>query len=256
MRSAFLAICIGLAPCTLLGASLPEAPSDCAEQVASKGFCASTQVPARGPIRLNFFAVVEASDYPTPDKLLGRYLNFAAWPKYIQATGSNAVIFERSEAMPSYTNSEGKEILPQYYNYRIKTAIGYQKVRGLNLHEFEEAYPGAEKSLHYTMPTTGIQKVPQGENPLNGAEGLKFHSGHVHSVDCASQTRDYCLASQRLLIYEIEASPSIDILPRVAATAMQTAIEAILVGMVAPPDGRLTARPTKKSFPDLDPDED
>ena len=85
------------------------------------------------------------------------------------------------------------------------------------------------------MPNQGLQTVPAGENPLQGAEGLKYQSGQVHSVNCAEQSRDYCLPSQRLLIYEIEATPSIDILPKVAANAMQAAIEAILIGMVAPP---------------------
>ncbi len=231
-----LCLSLGLSTLSAYAASLPEAPPDCAEQVSSKGYCTKVQIPNRGPIKLSFFAVVEASDYPDADKLLARYQNFAAWPSYRELSGSNAILFNRSEAMNPITLEKGRQLTPHYYNYRIKTAIGYQRIRAINLNEVVAPTEGAEKTIVYTMPSEGAQNVPVGENPLQGAEGLKYQTGQVHSVNCAEHTRDYCLPTQRLLIYDIEASPSIDILPKVAANAMQAAIEAILIGMVAPPD--------------------
>jgi hypothetical protein len=247
-----LSLCLGLSPFSVVAKNLPEAPLGCAEQVSSLGFCTQVTVPPRGPIQLSFFAVVETSDYPDADKLLARYQNFAAWPAYREISGSNAILFNRSEALAPISGQDGRILYPHYYHYRIRTAIGYQKIRALNLNEFVTPAPGAEKTIAYTMPSDGSQTVPEGEAPLVGAEGLKFQSGRVHSVDCAERPRDYCLPTQRLLIYEIEAIPSIDILPKVAASAMRSAIEAILVGMVAPPDLALPKAKTCQLTDDTD----
>ena len=61
---------------------------------------------------------------------------------------------------------------------------------------------------------------------------MQFQTGSVHAVDCASGSYAFCSEEQFLLIYETNLQPDIDILPKVAAASIQSAIEALLVGML------------------------
>jgi len=125
---------------------------------------------------------------------------------------------------------DNETIFRHFYDYRLKSPIGYQNVRGVTFNSRVTPYAGALASLEFEAQNTGAQEVPAGEKLLVGSEGVKFQTGAVHAVSCAAT--NFCDDTQWLLVYETKLQPEIDLLPKVAATSIQAGIEALLVGML------------------------
>ncbi len=212
--------------------NLPAIPADCAKSVAEVGYCSAVQAPTfKGPIDMQFFVVVDKSSYPTVDSIINRYLAFDYWPEFSKSTDSDALLFNKSARMASFDKDQ-TTIYPHYYDYKMKSPIGYIKVRGVTHNYFVPAVTGAVRTLEFVAQANGPQTVPAGEKPLNGLEGVKFQTGAVHAVDCSSNPVAFCSADQFLLVYETNVQPDIDLLPKVAAASIQAGIESLLVGML------------------------
>ncbi len=211
---------------------LPAIPADCAKSVADLGYCSAVQAPTfKGPIDMQFFVVVDKSNYPTVTSIINRYLAFDYWPEFSKSTSTDSLLFSKSARMPSFDKDQ-RTIYPHYYDYRLKSPIGYIKVRGLTHNYLVQPYTNAVMSLEFVAQTAGPQTVPAGEKPLDGLEGVKFQTGAVHAIDCANGSVSFCSADQFLLVYTTNLQPDIDLLPKVAAASIQSGIESLLVGML------------------------
>jgi hypothetical protein len=185
-----------------------------------------------GSIEMKIFAVVEKDDFNGPDELIAIFTDVAAWPDYVENTGSKDLVINRSANLASGQNDDGFMIYKSYADYKIQTPIGYQPVRSVTISSVVEPYANALRSLEFSAQTKGPQPVPVGAKPLKGAEGVKSHTGSVHVADCVEF--DICPNNQYLLIYETSIKPSVNLLPKVAASSILKATEALLVGMFMP----------------------
>lgn len=211
--------------------SLPELPKGCAQDIAVKGFCSgfSTSGVTSGSVTATIYAVIDADQYPDAQSLYERYVDFDQWSDFAANSGSPDIFFNTSKKMASETGADGKEVLKHYFDYEINSPIGFQKVRAVSDYRLVDAYDGASLSLEFVVRTQGQQKVPQGENPLTGAVGIKSQTGVVHAVDCS--TTELCGDGEIMIAYYSEIRPAIDLLPSLAGPAITAGSEAILIGM-------------------------
>jgi hypothetical protein len=211
---------------------IPAIPANCAAGVADKGYCAEAVIPSGGfPISIRFFVVVEKDNYPTGDDLLDKYLAFDQWPAYAESTGSDSIIFEKSARLTDKKDAQGRIAMRHYFNYKLKSPIGYQKVRGVtHNHRLAKPHVGAVSTTEFVVQTSGPQEVPAGEKALNGAEGLKLQTGSLNLVSCAGT--NLCSNSQWIVIYESTITPAINLLPKVVAQSVGKGVEDIIVGML------------------------
>lgn len=228
---------IGLYACTQAAMAaeqkaIPPIPANCAAGVADKGYCSEAVIPAGGfPFSIRFFVVVEKEVYPTGDELLAKYLAFDQWPAYAASTGSDNLIFTKSLRMGDKVDAQGQPILRQYFDYKLKSPIGYQRIRGITHNEhLKEAYIGAESTTEFVVQTSGPQEVPAGEKPLNGAEGLKLQTGSLNLVSC--EGTGLCSDQQWIVIYESTITPAINLLPKVVSASVEKGIADVIVGML------------------------
>lgn len=212
--------------------TIPPIPANCAAGVADKGYCTDVVIPAAGfPFSIRFFVVVEKDVYPTGDDLLDKYLAFEQWPAYAASTGSDNLIFAKSLRLTDKADAQGQPILRQYFDYKLKSPIGYQKIRGIMHNQrLKEAYIGAESTTEFVVQTSGPQEVPAGEKPLNGAEGLKLQTGSLNLVSC--QGTGLCSDQQWIVIYESTITPAINLLPKVVSASVEKGIADVIVGML------------------------
>jgi hypothetical protein len=212
--------------------SIPPIPAGCASSIADQGYCTATVIPSGGfPISIRFFVVVEKDIYPNSKALLDKYLAFSSWPDYVASTASDNIVFSKSVRMKDKTDAQGTVIARHYYEYKLKSPIGYQKVRGVthNVH-LKQPYQGAVSTTEFAAQTSGNQEVPAGEKPLTGAEGLKLQTGSMNMVSCAGT--GLCSSDQWLVIYESSITPTINLLPKVVATSVENGIADVIVGML------------------------
>jgi hypothetical protein len=212
--------------------SIANIPNDCARGVADQGYCTETVIPEGGfPFSIRFFMVVDKDKFPTGDDLLERYLAFDQWPAYAASTGSDNVVFARSLRLPDRVDAAGHPILRQYFDYKLKSPIGYQKIRGVTHNQrLDVPYAGAVSTTEFVVQTAGTQEVPAGEKPLNGAEGLKLQTGSLNLVSC--EGTKLCADDQWIVIYESTITPAITLLPKVAASSVEKGIADVIVGML------------------------
>jgi|GEM_PF-3190497 len=215
-----------------LSASLPTAPANCADSIAEKNYCAETVVPQGGfPFTLRFFIVVEKEVYPTIEVLLDKYLAFEKWPAYTDTVDSDSIVFNKSVRLTDKVNTDDTVVARHYYDYKLKSPIGYQKIRGVTHNKrLATPYKGAQGTIEFAAQTAGLQEVPVGEKPLNGAEGVRVQTGVINALDCTGT--DLCSDNQWLLIYESSITPSITLLPKVAASSVERGLETVLIGML------------------------
>jgi hypothetical protein len=212
--------------------SIPPIPANCANGVADKGYCTEAVIPPGGfPISIRFFVVVEKENYPTGEDLLTKYLAFDQWPAYAESTGSDNLIFNRSLRMQDKVDGQGQVLMRQYFDYKLKSPIGYQKIRGITHNQrMIKPYRGAESTTEFVVQTSGVQEVPAGEKPLNGAEGLKLQTGSLNLVSC--EGTGLCSDQQWIVIYESTITPAINLLPKVVASSVEKGIADVIVGML------------------------
>lgn len=232
MKNFAFALALSLPTLGLAAKSLPNVPANCLQDIQMNGYCADFDAPIfMGPVNIRFFIVVDKADYPTVDSAIARYMDFASWPEFVMDSGRSNIEFHSSSVLsPIPAVGSRPEIIRHYANYRLKAPIvGWQDVRVVT-HNYKVApYQNALASLEFEVQNRGAQQVPVGESPLMGSEGVKSQTGSVHAVDC--KLSNLCNDNQHLLIYHSKISPDIDILPKVAAGAIQEGVEAIIVGM-------------------------
>jgi hypothetical protein len=208
----------------------PKDVASCSSAIAEQSYCIETDASAF-PIKVRFFIVVDKETYPTVEGLLEKYLAFDQWPAYTESVGSDAIVFTKSERLSDLTAADGSLIARHYYDYKMKSPIGYQKVRGVS-HNQRLATPhaGALGTIEFVAQTSGPQEVPAGEKPLNGVEGVKMQTGSINAIECVDNK--LCSEDQWLLTYESDITPAITLLPKVAASSIEAGLETVLVGML------------------------
>jgi hypothetical protein len=165
------------------------------------------------------------------ETILDKYLAFDQWPAYTDTVGSDAIVFNNSARLNDLTNNDGSVVARHYYDYKLKTPIGYQKVRGVTYnHRLAKPYAGSEGTIEFVAQTSGPQEVPAGEKPLNGAEGLKLQTGIINAISCTNT--ELCGEGQWLLVYESSITPAITLLPKVAAASIEKGLVTVLIGML------------------------
>ncbi len=213
-------------------AVIPSPPPSCAEEVAQKGFCTETLFTNNAfPFTIRFFAVVDKAVYPNVDSLLAKYFAFGNWPDYVKSTGNDNIIYLSSQSMPDKEGAQGSKIVRHYFDYKIRSPIGFQHIRGVTHNTLlKVAHEGAVSTTEFEVQTTGEQEVPKGEKPLVGAEGLKLQYGSVSTISCEGQT--ICGPEQWLVLYESTITPAVNLLPKSAAAAVEKGITDVIVGML------------------------
>lgn len=215
---------------TVKAPPVPKDMASCLSDIADQRYCTETEN-ASFPITVRFFIVVDKEVYPTVETLLDKYLAFDQWPAYTETVGSDTIVFDKSARMSDKTAADGGLIARHYYNYKLKSPIGYQKVRGVtHNHRLATPYDGAIGTIEFAAQTTGAQEVPAGEKPLTGAEGVKFQTGVINALACTGS--ELCNEDQWLLIYESTITPAITLLPKVASASVEQGLETVLVGML------------------------
>jgi hypothetical protein len=211
---------------------VPAIPASCTASVEDKGYCTETLIPSGGfPITVRFYVVVDKDNYPTGDDLLDKYLAFDQWPAYAESTGSDSIIFAKSVRMSDKKDAQGRVAMRHYFDYKLKSPIGYQKIRGVtHNYRLAKAHVGAVSTTEFYVQTSGPQDVPAGEKPLNGAEGVRLQTGALNLVSCAGT--NLCSNSQWIVIYESTITPAINLLPKVVAQSVEKGVEDIIVGML------------------------
>lgn len=211
---------------------IPPLPAQCAVDVAEKGYCVETSFTDNSfPFTIRYFVVVDKDVYPSSKELLDKYLAFDQYDAYVKTTGNENIVIAKSQSLPQKVNDQGSPILRQYFDYKIKTPLGYLKIRHTTNNEtLAVPYEGAVSTTEFAVPMTGAQDVPDGEKALNGAEGLKFQTGSVSTVPCGG--RPICSDSQWIVVYETTITPAVNILPKVAASSVEKGITDVIVGML------------------------
>jgi hypothetical protein len=214
-------------------AKAPPVPKDvagCVASIAEQNFCVETEA-SSFPINIRFYIVVDKEAYPSVETLLDKYMAFDHWPAYTDTVGADTIVFNRSARLSDLSSDDGSTIARHYYDYKLKSPIGYQKVRGVTYnHRLDTPYAGAEGTIEFAAQTTGAQEVPNGEKPLNGAEGVKLQNGVINAVSC--ENNQLCGEGQWLLTYESSITPAITLLPKVAAGSIEAGLETVLIGML------------------------
>jgi hypothetical protein len=133
--------------------------------------------------------------------------------------------------MQDKVDGQGQVLMRQYFDYKLKSPIGYQKIRGITHNQrMIKPYRGAESTTEFVVQTSGVQEVPAGEKPLNGAEGLKLQTGSLNLVSC--EGTGLCSDQQWIVIYESTITPAINLLPKVVASSVEKGIADVIVGML------------------------
>lgn len=218
--------------------TIPEPPKGCADEILLKGYCKGFKAPIfKGPINITFYISLNKAEYPSKDDALDRFLDFVSWPSYAENSEMGVMRYQKSSEMDPIFPNEEPTIHRHYANYEIKSSVvGWQQVRTMMHYQtIDEAYPGALSTTEYWAQLEGEQDVPEGEERLEGAVGIKEQHGSIHQLDCSSHL--LCDDDQHLIVYTMTVVPEIDILPSVAGQAIQDAIESTVIGMYFPQDG-------------------
>lgn len=215
---------------SVLANTLPEIPSDCFDEDV---YCTRAKVirkvvggESRKVINVKVFAVVSFDDYESVDELMDLFFDFNSWDEYAANEGSGRILFngQTSSQHMGYEMINGFEVAKHYAHYRIKSPIGYIKVRAMGYYWMVNPYEGAVVSAEFHNQTTGVYEIP-GEDTLYGGEGFKYTAGDFH-VTMDEDNEEY------FIIFNADVVPSISILPSVAKKPILGGFESLLKGML------------------------
>ena len=144
---------------------------------------------------IQLMALVSKADYelrrgdkPSVEQ---QFFDFERWPQYVTNFGDN-VIFNESASMTDIETDRGT-FLRHYADYATNSpkASGFIPIRNVTYNRIlETAFAGAEISTEFFVNTSSFVEVPEGREPLYGADGIDFHVGNIHVIDCGNL--DWC----------------------------------------------------------------
>jgi hypothetical protein len=236
-----------------LGSSgdLPEVEDECRTQVFYDVSCASARVVYRmvnGVIEkdergrpiydytlIRLFTLVSKDQYQLnrgeQPSVEGQFFDFDRWPEYAQGFEEN-LIFHESIRMRSVKTQHGT-FLRHYVDYESNSpkASGFIPIRNVTMHRLlDRAFTGAEISTEFFVDLSGDVPVPEGRKPLRKAEGLDYHIGNMHVVDCGKLS--WCNdSSQWLMIYDSKLRPEDKSIPEDVVPYLKAALNSIVAGM-------------------------
>ncbi len=230
---------------------LPDVEDECRTQVFYDVSCASARVVYRmvnGVIEkdergrpiydytlIRLFTLVSKDQYQLKrgDKpsVEGQFFDFDRWPEYAQGFEDN-LIFHESIRMRAVKTQFGT-FLRHYVDYETNSpkASGFIPIRNVTMHRLlDRAFTGAEISTEFFVDLSGTVPVPEGRKPLLKAEGLDYHIGNMHVVDCGKLS--WCNdSSQWLMIYDSKLRPEDKSIPEDVVPYLKAALNSIVAGM-------------------------
>lgn len=167
---------------------------------------------------------------PAPS-IEAQFFDFAKWADYVQGA-EDSIVFKDSIAMSDLETQYGT-FKRHYVDFETNSpkASGFIPIRDVTYHRvLEQAYQGAEVTTEFFIDTSTRVEVPAGKKALNGAEGLEFHVGNTHILDCGKVS--WCQDSgQWLVIYDSKLRPQDTSIPEDVLPYLKAGLNAIIAGM-------------------------
>ncbi|HET9235821.1 MAG TPA: hypothetical protein VFO10_01140 [Oligoflexus sp.] len=236
-----------------LGSSgdLPPVEEECRTQVFYDVSCASARVVYRmkngvvekdergRPIYdytlIRLFTLVSKDQYQLrrgdEPSVEGQFFDFDRWPDYAQGFEENLIFHESIRMRPVKT--QYGVFLRHYVDYESNSpkASGFIPIRNVTMHRLlDRPFTGAEVSTEFFVDLSAEVPIPDGRRPLRKAEGLDYHIGNMHIVDCGKQA--WCNdSSQWLMIYDSKLRPEDKSIPEDVVPYLKAALNSIVAGM-------------------------
>ena len=199
--------------------TLPNIPDDCFDEEV---FCHNWEVlKKRNPnnphgkrvIRINFFAEIDGFEFDSFNDLVGRFINFDAWPEYTKNSENIKMSF--SKRLPSIVDENGEVIHRHEAHYTMK---GPRIIGGkVNVREL---------ALYKQIPLVEDAVASWALKHDKGYEhvGIKHKTGVLHLT--------YDEDSDTYKVYIVlDVIPEINILPKVAAPYTEAGLVDTFKGM-------------------------
>lgn len=207
-------------------ATLPEPPDNCFQ---NRSYCTNTEIvneDGRRLIKVTLHAQISGDIYSSANDIRELYLDFDKWGEYLK--DSEVIKMIKTIALPSI-EINGKTIYRHYVHYTARAPFPLitQKVRMVAHYQDLDPspYQDAELSVRFDAITDKDHQI-DGEEPLKGAEGLKFQTGDLfvkHDKE-----------NNQFLIYSVtKVVPGIDLLPSIAAPYVEDSVVALLKGILS-----------------------
>lgn len=160
-----------------------------------------------------------------------QFFNFAKWADYVLGA-EDSIVFKDSIPMADMETQYGT-FKRHYVDFETNSpkASGFIPIRNVTFHRvLENAYQGAEVTTEFFVNTSSKVDVPAGKKALSGAEGLEFHVGNTHILDCGKVS--WCQDSgQWLVIYDSKLRPEDTSIPEDVLPYLKAGLNAIIAGM-------------------------
>ena len=231
---------------------IPEVAKNCRSNLFFEASCASASVvyfedengepilDARGRKSYHYTSVqllslVRKDEYQvragSGPSIEGKFFDFNSWGDYVADFRDN-IVFHESIGMKE-VNTDLGTFLRHYTDYETNSpkASGFIPIRTVTYHRvLDQAFQGAEISTEFFANTSKLVETPEGRPILKGTEGVDFHTGNIHIVDCG--TLDWCSDdSQWLVIYESQISPEDKSIPEDVLPYLKRGLNSIMAGM-------------------------
>ncbi len=230
---------------------VPEVANECQKQVFFDVSCAVAQViylqkdgqpvlddrgrPVYDHTQINLYTLVPKANYAlrvgAVPSVEAQFFAFQNWPEYAQGF-EDQLVFKDSIAMKPQETQYGL-FKRHYVDYETNSpkASGFIPIRSVSLHRvLPKPFAGALVSTEFFADLSPDVVVPEGKAPLHGAEGLDYHVGNIHILDCGSL--DWCHDSdQWLVIYDSKLRPEDKSIPEEVLPYLKAALNSILAGM-------------------------
>ncbi|NRA65522.1 MAG: hypothetical protein HRU19_13625 [Pseudobacteriovorax sp.] len=232
---------------------VPKTPEECQANLFFEPSCALAQVdykrdengelildsrgrPQYAYSAIQLYALVSKDIYSlrldeTMASIEKQYFSFDVWTQYV-ADARDHIIFSDSQIMTEVETQYGT-YLRHYASYASNSpkASGFIPIRNVTYNRIlERPWEGAEISTEFFVNTSSRVEVPEGVKPLSGAEGVDFHVGNIHVMDCGKL--DWCQdGSQWLVFYDTKLLPEDKSIPEDVLPYLRTALDKIIIGM-------------------------
>jgi hypothetical protein len=230
---------------------LPPVEEECRTQVFYDVSCASARVVYRmkngvvekdergRPIYdytlIRLFTLVSKDQYQLrrgdQPSVEGQFFDFDRWPEYAQGFEENLIFHESIRMRPVKT--QYGVFLRHYVDYESNSpkASGFIPIRNVTMHRLlDRPFTDAEVSTEFFVDLSTDVPIPEGRRPLRKAEGLDYHIGNMHIVDCGKQA--WCNdSSQWLMIYDSKLRPEDKSIPEDVVPYLKAALNSIVAGM-------------------------
>ena len=186
---------------------------------------------------IKLYALVSKSKYnlradASGPNVEGQFLDFDQWDEYVAGRQDDIVMKESFNMEPAET--PWGTYYRHYVDYETNSpkASGFIPIRNVTMHRLlETPYEGAEISTEFFVDASTEVEVPTGRQKLSGSEGLDFHIGNIHVLDCSKHPVCQKQPNNWLVIYDSKLRPEDTSIPEEVLPYLKRGLNAILQGM-------------------------